>query len=108
VPVSEITENVQTQVFDLLNKAQDATVDGVRTWAETVEGYVPDLPTLPFADRLPQPSSVVDGAFGFAERLLASQRKFAQELFAAAAPVVKAATKEETTKPKVVSTKKSA
>jgi hypothetical protein len=108
VPVSEITESVQTQVFDLLNRAQDRTIDSVRTVAETVEGYVPELPALPFTDRLPDPSSVVDNAFDFAEKLLHSQRKFAEDLFAAAAPVVKAATKEETPKPKVVSTKKSA
>jgi hypothetical protein len=107
VPVTEI-ESVQTQVLDLLNKAQDRTIESVRTVAETVEGYVPELPALPFTDRLPEPSAVVDGAFDFAERLLSSQRKFAQELFAAAAPVIKASAKDETPKPKVVATKKSA
>jgi hypothetical protein len=105
VPVSQITDSVQTQVLDLLNKAQDATVDGVRTIAETVEGFVPDLPSLPFADRIPQPSSVVDDAFDFAAKLLDSQRRFAQELFAAAAPVVsKVSEPAVPTKPKPVST----
>ena len=110
MPVSEITESVQTQVLDLLNKAQDATIESVRTVAETVEGYVPELPALPFVDRLPEPSSVVDDAFDFAAKLLDSQRRFAHELFAAAAPVTaKNVAKAPTTKPKpVVATKKSA
>lgn len=110
MPVSEITESVQTQVLDLLSKAQDATIDGVRTLAETVEGFVPELPPLPFADRIPEPSTLVDDAFDFAAKLLDSQRRFAQELFAAAAPVTsKNVVKPPTTKPKpAVATKKSA
>ena len=110
MPVSEITESVQTQVLDLLNKAQEATIDGVRTLAETVEGFVPELPELPFAGRIPEPSTLVDDAFDFAAKLLDSQRRFAQELFAAAAPVTsKNVVKTTTTKPKpVVATKKSA
>jgi hypothetical protein len=106
VPVSQSNNNVQTQVFDLLGKVQDRTIESVRTVAETVEGYVPELPSLPYSDRLPEPASVVDGAFEFAEKLLASQRKFAKELFAAAS--VKPASKQETARPKVVATKKSA
>jgi hypothetical protein len=110
VPVSEITDSVQTQVLDLINKAQDATIDSVRTLAETVEGFVPELPALPFTGRLPEPSSVVDDAFDFAAKLLESQRRFAKELFAAAAPVTSKATeKPASTKPRpVAATKKSA
>ena len=86
------------------------TIDGVRTLAETVEGFVPELPALPFADRIPEPSTIVDDAFDFAAKLLDSQRHFAQELFAAAAPVTsKSPATAPTTKPKpVVATKKSA
>jgi hypothetical protein len=110
VPVSEITDSVQSQVLELINKAQEATIDGVRTLAETVEGFVPELPALPLSGRLPEPSSVVDDAFDFAAKLLESQRRFAQELFAAAAPVTaKATEKAPTTKPRpVAATKKSA
>jgi hypothetical protein len=115
VPVSEITDSVQTQVLDLINRAQDATVDGLRTLAETVEGFVPELPALPLAGRLPEASSVVDDAFDFAAKLLDSQRRFLHELFAAAAPVTskavtsKSGEKAPTTKPKpVAATKKSA
>lgn len=110
MPVSEITDSVQTQVLELINKAQDATIDSVRTLAETVEGFVPELPALPFTGRLPEPSSVVDDAFDFAAKLLESQRRFAKELFAAAAPVTSKATeKPASTKPRpVAATKKSA
>jgi hypothetical protein len=107
VPVSQITDSVQSQVLDLIEKAQDATVDGVRTVAETIEGFVPELPTLPLAERFPKPSELVDDVYAFAAKLLDSQRKFAQELFAAAAPVVaKVNEAAVTTKPKPVATAK--
>jgi poly(3-hydroxybutyrate) depolymerase len=52
----------------------------------------------------------VDDAFDFAAKLLESQRRFAKELFAAAAPVTSKATeKPASTKPRpVAATKKSA
>ena len=109
MPVSEITDSVQTQVLDLINRAQDATVDGLRTLAETVEGFVPELPAVPFTDRLPEPSSLVDDAFDFAGKLLDSQRRFAHELFAAAAPVTSKTAASPTSTPKrAAATKKSA
>jgi hypothetical protein len=107
VPVSKINDSIQTQVLDLISKAQNATVDGVRTVVETIEGYVPELPTPAVAERLPKPATVVDDAFDFATRLLDSQRRFARELFDAVAPIVsKVSEPAVTTKPKSVSTTK--
>jgi hypothetical protein len=38
---------------------------------------------MPFADKLPKPEEVVASAYDFAEQLLASQRKFAEEVLKA-------------------------
>ena len=43
------------------------------------------LPALPGI--LPQPEEIVAGAYDFAEQLLATQRKFAEDVFRAAAPL---------------------
>ena len=53
---------------------------------------VPSLPTpsVPFADKLPKPGELVSNAYDFAEQLLAAQRKFAEDVIAATAPVLAA------------------
>jgi hypothetical protein len=38
---------------------------------------------VPYADKLPRPEEVVASAYDFAEQLLASQRKFAEEVIKA-------------------------
>jgi hypothetical protein len=40
---------------------------------------------VPLADKLPKPEEVVASAYDFAEQLLASQRKFAEEVLKATA-----------------------
>jgi hypothetical protein len=49
---------------------------------------VPDSPTLPFASELPTPQQLVHSSFEFAEQLLKAQRDFAENLVAAAGPVL--------------------
>lgn len=82
-------KEMQGQVLDTIQKSQDAVTDAVRAWAETVQSVTPSLPTAPtpYADKLPKPSEVVADAYDFAERLLAGQRKFAEDVLQATAPV---------------------
>ena len=40
------------------------------------------------ADKMPKPSDVLANAYDFAEQLLASQRKFAEDVLQATAPVL--------------------
>ena len=42
---------------------------------------------MPLADKLPKPEEVVANAYDFAEQLLAGQRKFAEEMLHATAPL---------------------
>ena len=60
----------------------------VRNLAATVRTASPKLPSVsvPFAGKLPGPEDAVARTYDFAEQLLASQRKFAEDLLKAAAP----------------------
>jgi len=75
---------VQDLVLEYLTKAEMFLVDGVRTAAEKTEGYVPEVTVS--AD-VPTADQVVDGGFGFAQRLLDNQKDFAKSLLDASAPV---------------------
>jgi hypothetical protein len=84
------TQEVQAQFLDSIRKSQEAVVDALRTWAETVQSVTPSLPVpgVPFSDKLPKPSELVADAFDFAGQLLAAQRKFAEDVIQITAPVV--------------------
>jgi hypothetical protein len=85
-------------------KSQEIMVDAIRTWVETVRTAAPRLSSVyaPFAERLakmpsvyvplagklPTPKDAVASAYDLAERLLASQRKFAEEVLEATKPLM--------------------
>jgi hypothetical protein len=78
--------------LDTIRKSQEAVTDAIRTWADAVQSITPSLPTpsVPLADKLPKPGELVSNAYDFAEQLLATQRKFAEDVIAATAPVLSA------------------
>ena len=84
------TQDLQNEVLTTVRKSQESVIDAIKTWVETVQTVVPKVPTVqvPLADRLPKPEELVAGAYDFAEQLLASQRKFADEVVKAAAPLL--------------------
>ncbi|HEU5392184.1 MAG TPA: hypothetical protein VFV73_40465 [Streptosporangiaceae bacterium] len=92
------TQGLQDEVLNTVRKSQEAVIDAIRTWAETVQSITPKLPVVPVpgADKLPKPEEVVASAYDFAEQLLASQRKFAEEVVKATASLMPAT--EDTTK----------
>jgi hypothetical protein len=83
----------QEEVLAATRKGQEAMMAAVKTWLEMVRTAAPKLPSklpqvsLPFADRLPTPQDAVANAYHLAEQLLASQRRFAEELVKATAPL---------------------
>jgi hypothetical protein len=83
----------QEEVLAATRKSQEAMMATLKTWLETVRTAAPKLPSklpqigLPFADRLPTPQDAVANAYHLAEQLLASQRKFAEDLVKATAPL---------------------
>ena|ERR1700733_10267672 len=91
---SNIGQDIQAEVLNAIRKSQAAIVDTIERWASTVQAVKPDMPDLPFADslnftdKLPKPQDLVKNAYDFAEELLASQRKFAEDVLKATAPLI--------------------
>ena len=81
IPAKELQE----QFLAIVSKSQEIALDAIKTIVESVQAVTPKLPAvdLPFADKLPKPGDVVAGGYDFAEQLLASQRKFAEEVLRA-------------------------
>jgi len=69
----------QEEFLAVIHKSQEAVIAVVRNLAEAVRTASPKLPSVsvPFADKLPGPEGAV-----------ASQRKFAEDLLTAAAPLM--------------------
>ncbi len=91
---SNVAQELTNEVLNTISKSQTAVIDAIETWAGAVQSIKPELPdvNLPFADKLPTPQDVVASAYDFAEQLLAGQRKFAEELLKATAPLLPAGT----------------
>ena len=83
--------SAQEQTLKSIRETQQAVVEAVRTWADAVEKTVPAapaVPSMPFAEELPSPTEIVHTSFEFAEQLLKAQREFAENVLAAASPVI--------------------
>ena len=83
------TQEIQDEILKTVRKGQETVVDAIQAWADAVQSITPPLPDLnvPFTDKFPQPAEFVATAYDFAEQLLASQRKFAEDALAAIAPL---------------------
>ena len=81
------TRDLPEEFLAATRKSQEAMIRAIRTWVETVQSITPKVPSVqvPFADRLPKPEEVVANAYDFAEKLLAGQRKFAEDVLKATA-----------------------
>ena len=84
------TQDLQNEILTTVRKSQESVIDAIKAWVETILSLTPKVPAvdLPFTDRLPKPQDVVAGGYDFAEKLLSSQRKFADEVVKAAAPLL--------------------
>ena len=84
------TQELQGEILKTVQKSQEAVVDAIQAWADAVQSIKPPLPdmNIPFTDKLPKPQELVANAYDFAEQLLATQRKFAEDVVAATTPVL--------------------
>ena len=90
------TQELQTQVLDGIRKSQEAVIDGMRTWAETIQQLVPGTAQAagPRTDQLPTPAEVVDSVFDFAAQLLDAQRELAHSVLGATTAIGERAQEE--------------
>ena len=83
-------KELQDQILSMVRKGQEIALDAIKTMVDTVQTITPKIPAvdLPLAEKLPKPHDVVAGSYEFAEKLLTSQRKFADEVVKATAPLM--------------------
>ena len=84
------TKDLQEEFLNVIRASQGTVVDAVKTLVDTVKTVTPKVPSvqIPLAEKLPTPEAVVTSAYDFAEKLLSSQRQFAEELVKATAPLM--------------------
>jgi len=84
---SNPAQDLQEDFLNALRKSEETVVEAIKTWVETVQSIAPKIPSVqvPGADKLPKPQEVVANVYDFAEQLLATQRKFAEEVVKATA-----------------------
>ena len=84
-----VGQELQGEILKTVRKSQETVVDEIQMWADAVQAIKPPMPevSVPFSDKLPKPDEWVAGAYDFAEQLLAAQRKFAEDVLRATAPL---------------------
>jgi hypothetical protein len=95
----EATTAVQDKMFTALQVGQKAMLEGVKTWADTVETVYAKMPDLMTAEPL-KPTQLFETTLAFTEKVLASQQDFTTKLFEAMMPAAKAAATASPPKPK--------
>ena len=87
---STTQQELQDQFLSIVRKSQEIALDAIKSMVDTAATITPKIPAVdvPFAGRLPRPQDVVASGYDFAEKLLSSQRKFADEVVKAAAPLL--------------------
>ena len=83
--VTEIADEVQSQLLSLVQIAQENVVDVVERVSERAQDVLPAATTR-FVNRFPDAAKLVDRGFETTEQWLRSQRQFAAKLGDALAP----------------------
>ena len=83
-------QELQETFLSAIHKSQEITLHAIKAWVETVGYFTPQVSYahLPLADRLPKAHDVVASSFGFAEQMLASQRRFADDVLKVTSPLL--------------------
>jgi hypothetical protein len=83
--VTEIADEVQSQLLSLVQIAQENVVDAIERASERAQDLLP-ASTTRFVNRLPDAAKLVDRGFETSEQWLRSQRQFAAKLGDALTP----------------------
>ena len=96
--LKDLTQAAQDNILSVIKMSQTSVLEAVKSVVDTVDRFTPDVPvpSLPLLDQLPSPSEGLAIGFGFAEKLLESQKEFAQSLMSIMTPSAAAAPKVAT------------
>ncbi len=94
----DYTKAAQEKTLEAIKQGQSVLVEAVAAWAQAAEKSIPSLPAIPAMPELPKgavptPEEAVKVTFDFYNDVLEANRKFANDVLAAAAPVLKATPK---------------
>jgi hypothetical protein len=87
IDISAAGRGLGDEILNLIRASADTMMDGLQAWASAVHYVTPSLAKVPYADLLPQPGTLVNGVYDFAEQLLSTQRKFANDVLKVTAPL---------------------
>jgi hypothetical protein len=89
IDISATGHDLQDEFLNLIRASQETMVDALQAWTSAVQAVTPSVfkVDVPYADWLPKPGTLVNGVYDLAEQLLATQRKFANDVFRATAPL---------------------
>ena len=87
---SNPAQQMQDEFLSATRKSQEIVLQAIKTWVDSAQAVTSKVPSvqLPFADQLPKPEDVVSGTYDFAEQVLVNQRRFAEEILEATAPLL--------------------
>ena len=74
-----IQDEINTRTLKTAKQAQDFALDAIKTVSERVQPYLPKLDSLPYIDRLPTATEVVEKAFELQAELTKISKKVAVE-----------------------------
>ncbi len=76
-----------------VKQGQEVAFSGISLWIDFAGKAftLPELESLPFVDQLPDPKSVLESSFAFAEELLGTQKDFTLKVVDAMTPAKKPA-----------------
>jgi len=92
IDYTELAQKGQDQFLEAVKQSQQAIVDSVSAWSQTVQAYASSVPPVPELEQLPAAEQIIDNTFDLVEKLVAGQRDFARNLLAATAPARRTAT----------------
>ncbi len=77
-----VGQEMQAEILKTVRRSQEAVIEAIRTWADTVRSITLPMPevNVPFSDKMPKPEELISNAYDFAEKMLANQRKFAEDV----------------------------
>ena len=85
-----IGQELEEEFLSTIRKSEEMALEALKPLVEAVHYVIPTMPVVrvPLAGMLPTAHEAVAEAYGFAEHLLADQRRFADEVITATSPLL--------------------
>jgi hypothetical protein len=86
---TKLAEQAGEQALQTVKRAYGLGTDAVSTASEWASDFIPQLPEIPYAERIPSPRELTKVSFDFVQDLTKLQRDYVLALIDAVEPVTK-------------------